>query len=110
MEMTIRTNLGDHMKLLRAVMAYTLLLSASAYAADAPAPAGVRVIDAEAAKQCRFFDTVFGHGRGSGVVNITLEAKQDAMLNAQTAGANAIVVKAITLGTSVIVLADAYHC
>lgn len=98
------------MKLLRSIVPSTLLLCSPAYAADAPAPAGVHVIDAEAAKQCHFIDTVFGHGRGSGVVNITLEAKQDAMLNAQTAGANAIVVKAITLGTSVIVLADAYRC
>lgn len=98
------------MKFLWTVMASTLLISSSTYAAETPASVSVRLIDAEAAKQCRFIDTVFGHGRGSGVVGITLEAKQDAMLNAQTAGANAIVVKAITLGTSVIVLADAYRC
>lgn len=98
------------MKLLRLVLASTFLIITPAYAAETPDPVGIRVIDTEAAKQCRFIDTVFGHGRGSGVVNITLEAKQDAILNAQTAGANAIVIKAITLGTSVIVLADAYRC
>jgi len=110
MKLEYALTVGDHMKLAHFVMASTLLLSSAVYAADAPAPVGIRVIDAEAAKHCPFIDTVFGHGRGSGVVNITLEAKHDAMVNAQTAGANAIVVKSITLGTSVIVLADAYRC
>ncbi len=46
------------MKLLRLVLASTLLIITPAYAAETPDPVGIRVIDTEAAKQCRFIDTV----------------------------------------------------
>ncbi len=93
-------------------MASTLLLSSSAYAADKPIPIGIRVIDAEAAKQCQFIDTVFGNGREMVAKDAAFEARKDAMLIAQAAGANAVILKsaALTVGMNVIVVADAYHC
>lgn len=100
------------MKLLRFVMASTLLLCSSAYGADKPIPVGIRVIDSEAARQCRFIDTVFGNGREMVAKDAAFEARKDAMLIAQAAGANAVILKsvALTVGMNVIVVADAYQC
>lgn len=99
------------MKFLHSVMASTLLFSSSAYAADAPAPAGVRVIDAEAAKQCPFTDTAFSQGRGSDVTDTLDKMRERALQIAAEKGGNAIVLKNVAISSAYMVLMfDVYRC
>lgn len=111
MEMPDRSSSGDHMKLLRFVMASTLLLCSSAYAADKPIPVGIRVIDAEAAKQCHFVDTAFSQGRGSDITDIIDKMRDRAFQIGIEKGGNAIVMKNIAISSAYMVLMfDLYRC
>lgn len=120
MEMTNGSISGDQMKLLCAIMALTLMLCSSAYAADAPAPDGVRVIDAEAAKQCHFIDTQITAATGKlsdfgkwdqAADGVEQRLRASATERALKATGNAIVYRSLaSSGTLPMLMFDIYRC
>ena len=108
------------MRLLRSVLASTLLLSVSAYAADAPAPAGIRVIDADAAKQCRFIDTQITAATGKlsdfgkwdqAADGVEQRLRASATERALKATGNTIVYRSLaSSGTLPMLMFDIYRC
>lgn len=108
------------MKLLRSIIASTLLLSSSAYAADTPASSGVRVIDAEAAKQCHFVDTQITAAVGKlsdfgkwdqAADGVEQKLRASATERALKANGNAIVYRSVgSSGTLPMLMFDIYRC
>jgi len=108
------------MKVLHSIMVSALLLSSSAHAADAPAQSGVRLIDAEAAKQCHFVDTQITAATGKlsdfgkwdqAADGVEQKLRESAMEKALKANGNAVVYRSLaSSGTLPMLMFDIYRC